>query len=423
MSTFEDVSRLIFASSGGAQVVAMFRLQELAALRYEASVERLQHAGTDTGRLSAFAAVRSAQMNVERAAWSQVAAIAAGAIGFLQTEIHMVEEAVEKYADYAKQVRMVQALTGGTLRQSEQLTNLGVIAGVHPERMAKLTEHLARSQSTGQGQAALSQIGVSASPGNEIDTLQKVIVKLGQMRAGANRTALEMKIVGERGVESLESILMLQGDIIARSNALNANLDAGTMQSIAHLQQNLSLLGQTVLVELIVPLAQKLVPAIDAVVTKIQQVVDGFAKLDKMSHGIAGYSAIFLAIAGAIGVATVASGALAAAYTVLIGQQGIQVTLAGALDALTGNWVAIAAGAAIVTGGVIGFNALNSGQGAAPQNQAATNRFADAADKFAKAVGQMTRGWNDVAGGGLPSNMTAADYAQLSAQRAAGLIG
>jgi hypothetical protein len=376
---------------------------------------------------SNFASLMTAQQNVAKIAAQEAMVTATAAIAVIGAEIALVKEGIEEYGNLARQIRMVSGLTGASTRQAEQFVNLSAVAGVNPAQSARELMQMARTTNTPKGAAAMARLGVT--PGaNELDTFYKIIGSLSKMQDGVQKTRLEMDLFGARGVAALQPFLALQGDIIEASNELTAHLDGKTMAAIAHLQQNVGLLGETFTNNFVIPIAQKIVPALDWLITKIRWLINEFHKLDEALEGIPSLLTVFVGIGVAVGVIVIGLIAWGTAIKAIIALQIIQAGWSAIIAALSGpaGWAALAVAGVVAAGVGISYYASKSGgdgKDAGKDIKDGADKFSGAVNAFGDAVNAHVNNWSKIAGGQLGSGFTEADYAFLAMQNAQGAIG
>lgn len=413
----------MFAAKGISSVISDFQ-------RLEAETERLRQAEArfaSSRTTSNFASLMTAQQNVAKIAAQEAMVTATAAIAVIGAEIALVKEGIEEYGNLARQIRMVSGLTGASTRQAEQFVNLSAVAGVNPAQSARELMQMARTTNTPKGAAAMARLGVT--PGaNELDTFYKIIGSLSKMQDGVQKTRLEMDLFGARGVAALQPFLALQGDIIEASNELTAHLDGKTMAAIAHLQQNVGLLGETFTNNFVIPIAQKIVPALDWLITKIRWLINEFHKLDEALEGIPSLLTVFVGIGVAVGVIVIGLIAWGTAIKAIIALQIIQAGWSAIIAALSGpaGWAALAVAGVVAAGVGISYYASKSGgdgKDAGKDIKDGADKFSGAVNAFGDAVNAHVNNWSKIAGGQLGSGFTEADYAFLAMQNAQGAIG
>ena len=431
MSVTSDICEMVFASKGVSQVIADYQRLENAEIR----IQRLQAraAGVQVSpQMRAQQQVQDAIRNQEQRAVRQAAQEAVTsaelAVGVLKREYELVRSMTEAYVEYGREIQSVRSLTGASVRESEQFVNVARVAGLDAREMTKELAHVAEATRSGEGRAALSQIGVMPIEGEStVQLFGKISEALSRIPDGTRKATLEMQIFSARGLEGLQPLLNMAGDVRKRTLALRADLDGRAVNAITHFQQSSALLGQTVLVDVAYPIIEKLLPAFDSVVNVIQETITAYHALDKQFGGLLSWAVVVGGIATAFLSAVAAVAAFSKAIEALMAVEKVQIVVQAVMDALQGpkGWASIAAAVAIGGAAYIGVNSINNGgQGAdsAKDVKGAATYFKNAATEFGRAVGQFKQ-WGAVAGSQAPPGITEADYAFLAQQNALGAIG
>jgi hypothetical protein len=434
LSVFQDIFSTVFAVSGVSSVIGAFNQQQVAAARLQAAYTRLSNAQS-TGTIAQVnnaqkalnALINQTQNAGVSGAVTAASVQAAGAIRFIHAEIDAVREAVDAYEDYGRQIRTIQGITGSSARQAEQFENLAHIGGINNIQSVLEVIRLNNDFRTPRGKAAFQTIGITpdADP-NSLETFNKVIAKLQGMQDGIKKTGLELDLFGVRGVRALQPFLNIYPDIADKARALDSNLEGGALQAVTHLQQNTELLGRTFLVDFIIPIVQKIIPALDLLVTGVEGVIGAFHKLDAATGGLASWVIIIAGIGAGVVAMTVAF-ANAVKVIELVRAAIIATSAAQAvLDALSGpaGWAALAvAGIVTVGAGAAYYSSQNnSATDAANTTNTAAQTMQNAANTMQDAVNTL-RTWSSAAGDQIGQYLTPQQYAFIVEQRAQGAVG
>lgn len=421
---------------GVSAVVQGFAAQQKAAQQYAAALGTVQQAQAG-GTVSQIAAAHKALGNLvqNQQAAAQVSAVtgaaaaSAGAIGFLRAEIGLVKESVDQYAEYAGSIRTIQQLTGASLAQSEQFRNLSKVAGVGDQQAIREVLALSKDLQSGKGRGALAQLGITPGAGeNELVTFQKVVGALSKMEDGVRKTNIELQLFGARGVKSLLPFLNLQGDIIAKTATFSANLDGGAIASIQHLQQNFGVLGLAIQNDFVIPIVQKILPAIEWMIDGVEGIIKVWHDLDATTHGALSWAAVLLGVgAGVVAIVTAVNNGVKAFKELQIAIKAAAAAQA-LLDLLEGpsGWAVLGvAGVGIAGGAYYLNNQSNSADGAggtANKIDGAADKFGNAVDRFGEAAANAIKSWAGAGGGQIPSNFNEADYTFVRMRTAVGAI-
>jgi len=431
VSIQSDISELIFATRGVSNVIADYQRMENAA----AHLQRLQEkafaapAGPrgDAAQEALRAALRQAeQQGLQRAAQAASYAVSAS-ISLIRTEIAWIEKAVEAYANYGQTIQTIASLSGASLATSEKFANTAKVVGMSSQQSIREVMRLSKDMESAQGRGALSKLGVNAAGKDSLEVFTEATQKLSLMHDGARKTALEMQLFGGKLALSLQPFLHQSADIIAKTNELSAHIDGRAVAAINHFQQSSMLLGQTVLVDLVFPLAGKLLPIIDALITALQFIISVVHKVDEALHGAATWAIIFTGVALAAGSVAVSIAKITEVMKALQVVEKAEIVIQAVLDALKGpaGWVALGAAAAV--GGAAYYSSQqmggsNDANATGGDMKQAANSFQDSVKDFGAAVGNF-KSWSGIGGNETPSGLSATDYAFLVMQGAQGAIG
>lgn len=430
MSLTSDISEIIFATRGVSNVIADYQRIATAEERLQMLQEKAYYAPAGAQRDAAQQAVRDALRQSEQQGLRQAAQEAAyavsGAVNLIKTEIHWVQEAIAAYTDYGKTIQAVASLSGASLQGSEKFTNMARVLGVSGQQEIREVMRLSKDMQSSKGRGALGQLGINPVGKDTLQTFTEATQKLSQMKDSARKTALEMELFGGRLAVSLQPFLHQSADIIAKTDELSAHIDGRAVAAINHFQQSSNLLGQTILVDVVFPIISILLPAIDATINKLQEIIVVVHKMDEMFHGAFSWGAIVIGIALAAGGIAVAFVAAAKALKVLIALQWVENAALAVRDALSGpvGWAALAvAGVVAATVGVAAWTQHGAdGDKTGSDLKESANSFSNSVRDFGASVANF-KSWSGIGGSQTPSGLSETDFQFIQMQNMQGAIG
>ena len=280
-----------------------------------------------------------AAQNLTMAALRQAAAIAAvGAAAVLSAD---------KLVKFGHAVMNIQALTGASGKDSVRAENLFRVSGVGDSQQLREIMRLGKAAFSEEGQSALSQIGVSISGNNGLKMLDSIIDRLNGMQDGLRKTELEEKIFSARGAASLQPLLRMTKEQRSEIDRLSDSFDTNMLPSIQNFQATMAITGQEILQKFVFPIAQSVMPVLITLTGWISDAANAFNTLNTFAGGSIG---VLLGIAAA----ALTLGKVVQVFMLMRKALMLYNVQLAIMDALTGNWAALAAGAAaIVAGGII----------------------------------------------------------------------
>jgi hypothetical protein len=344
--------------------------------------------------------------------------IAGASVKALQSLVGGISDAVQAYTEFGTQVANIRDLTGASAKESAEAAELFRVAGVKDTQAIRDYLRLAKDLQSSQGQQGLGMLGISSTQGeNSVHLLGRIIDKLQQMPAGIQKARVEEELFGTRGAVALQGLLRLTHEQREQALALGDAFGSEGLAAIQSFQFGIAMLGETVMVKLVYPFAQRLLPVLGFIVDKTIVFTAWVGHLNSMTGGVLVFAGAFAAIGTAIaGVMMVIPPLLTALKSVAL--------VEAVIDALAGQWQNLAAGLAV--GAVAGIGLYGIGQfGGSGQsdNTNALNSNTEATQNAANAMNKFTDAWMQANRGGIPRGLQRGDIAELSRQHALGIIG
>lgn len=308
-------------------------------------------------------------------------------IGLLRLFVGEFKRAVEHLLDYVKQVQNIKDLTGGTAQESARLALTFQVAGVAPNTGLREILRIGQANQSPRGSRALQQLGIN--PGSQLSSIKeidRVLDALSRMQNGIRKTQLAMDIFGARGALALQPILRMTQFQREQIRLLGDTFNENALGAVQSFMTSLNLLGATIEQRLVLPFVTQVLPVLTTTIDLVTRLVNWFANLNDSSGGLLAMAVAFGLIGAALGLVIGKVWAFVAALNGAIIKQAI-------LDALSGNYAALAAGAAVglaVGGGIYAFNKLNEDKSGSKVEDN-TKRAADSLDAIKQMIGGGNR--------------------------------
>ena len=385
MSIITDYLQTVFQVSGISSVVGAFARVSQATQQLDYAEQRL----AATGTLSAL----NGLINATRQLGMANLMLSQQAFGAFEGLVRAGEQAIQTYSELAKSIQTVADLSGSTLRESAQAVALFRGAGISDTTAIRDMLRLGRDMSNPAALGALSRLGVVMTPQKSgVQVLKETLAALDRMPDSLLKTSLEVQAFGQRNVVALQTLRMMTHEQRDSLTALGDAVDTKVLPAFTRFQASMNILGLTVLVKIVGPLASKLLPVFQKVVDFTTNVVKGFDKLNEKTGGLAMVGLVFGGIAASIVLIGTGIVYAIAAFQKLNEVLKITDLLEAIADAFSGNWAALAAGLGVAAAGGLALWGLNkwgqsasqsnSGNGPAATMQDAANTFAGAVNDF-----------------------------------------
>ena len=253
----------------------------------------------------------------------------------------------------AREILNIQSLSGSNTKASATFAFSAAAAGLTDTQAVREIIQTARIPQRPQAVQAASKLGIRVNPQEgAVETFNKVLDALSKMQDGIKKTNIEFAMFGASGTRALQPILRMTAGQREAVNALGAAYTRQGAEAIESFEVSGRLLQETFDQRFVMPIMEKVLPALTALIDRVSLLIDWFSDLNDKSGGILAYVTIFTAIAGAVWL-------VIGALTALNAKQVITNTLQAIWDALSGNWGALAAAVAVggvAVGGAIAYN-------------------------------------------------------------------
>ena len=323
----------------------------------------------------------------------------------------------DSYLKFARTVMDVRDLTGASVKEATQATLLARVSGM-PDATA-LREILRSSAAAfkGEGQEALSQLGVAATPNESgLKLINDIANALQGIPDGLRKAEIEEKLFGARGVAAMQPLLRLTQRQREETMRLADDFNGAGLASAQQLTYSFNLLGQTMLQDVIFPIAQQMLPLFQGLTTMVLGMADGWHRLDTALGGVPSWIVGIVALSGAIYSVVRTVMALTKAYEALIAVQAISAALQGPI-----GWGRLAAGVAVAGAGLYGISKAFGDSGSGSDSTA--DKFSRSVDRFGEHVGMMQDAVSQMRGNGIPKALNSFDIGALSQSAALKTIG
>ena len=363
-------------------------------------------AGAAQKARTALTAFNSAQV---QAANSMVIA-AAREVGIITAIGYAASLSADKLVKFGSAVMNIRDLTGASARDSVRAENLFRVSGVGDSQQLRDIMRLGKSAFSEQGQSALSELGVGIS-NNGLTMLDNIIDRLHGVQDGLRKTELEEQIFGARGVAAIQPLLRLTKEQRDATNALSDSFDTNMLPSIQNFQATLALTGQEILQKFVFPLAQAAMPVIITLTGWLADAANAFNVMNNFMGGTLG------AIVGIVGAIT-ALGRVIQVFLLLEKAVELFNVQLGIMDALSGNWGALAAAAGIAIGGGIIYHQLTG------DSNDSVNKNVEALDANTAQLARLGDSFGSINGNGSrPNSLTQTDISTIWRQGRMSSIG
>lgn len=413
MSLVTDVLATVFTITGVQTVANAFNTLQTAQEKLnKAQAASDAKPGSDKLRK----AFEDAQEAAEKAGGAVVGSFIRPAIAGMALLVSAIRDATEEYTKFGVAAMNLRDITGASGADSTKAETLFRGFGINDSQVMRDMLRLSRDTITPKGEQSLGQLGIDPKSGaTGLALLGQVADALDKVKSGTAKAALETDLFGLRGVTALQPYL--RAGKAARDQM--ADLSTVTEQNLAVVQQwelANALLGATWEQKVVFPIMELVMPALVGLVGMLGSVIWFMGQVQQATGGWAGFAAVLLVVAGAVG-------ALIVAWQFYNVTAAITAAWEAVKAAFMGNWGALAAGVAVATTigvGVAGFGAWNNAHPTADgkdantkalsENTAAINRQTDNLGKLNKA-------------GGIPDGLSRFDIQQLARMRALAIIG
>lgn len=414
-----DILQTVFAVKGLNVLLSAFAADGSAQQKLDALQTRINNNNYRgivlkqmTAKLTAAqAAATQAAAEAELAFSGVLAGVGVAALGSI---ISGLQEAVQSYVEFGAQVMNLRDLTGASARESVEAAELFRIAGVRDQQAMRETIKIAKDLASAKGNVGLGMLGISPQAGeNSIHLLGRITDALNRIPPGLQRTEAAEEIFGSRGVQAILPLLRMTEAQRDAVKDLADSFNSDGLDAVQQFQFATSLLGETIMVKLVYPLAQALLPSIIMVTDALTRFIGWVGNLNQQTHGL-------LAMAVAFGAIGLAVGTVIAVIPPLLAALRSVALVEAVMDALAGNWANLAIGAAIGIGGGLIIGGLGSAQS---ENTSALNANTESNMRVAGAMNRFNDNWQQSNRGGIPTGLQRGDIAELARQRALGIIG
>jgi hypothetical protein len=260
----------------------------------------------------------------------------------VQTVGDALEKMLHKVEEEGNAIMNLRQISGATTSQAAQFTIMANLAGVKPEQISQDASKLSMAVRSQHAEHALGMLGIRGQlTGNSLEQFGKVLDALGKMQNGMRKTRIENDIFGNEGATALQPLLRLSGEQRNAAMDLGVHFDPAVLDTIHEFHAALALLGETLVQRIALPLASKVLPPLTRFVEFLTQAVGWVANLAGAADGFLGYVVVFGLIAAAIATVITALKELAIWEAVV--------------DALSGNWGAIAGAVAVGAAAGVGI--------------------------------------------------------------------
>lgn len=410
-----DVLQTIFAVKGLSSLISAFNADAAAQQRMVGIQSRLDQQSAlgavsialHNEMLHETANAAQAATNAQIAFLTVIGGAAVKAIQGIVTGLH---DAVQAYVEYGDQVMAIRDLTGASARESAQAAELFRVAGVKDTQAIREYLKVAKDLTSGQGRMGLSQLGISPASGeNTVHLFTRIIDQLGKMPAGMQRTLAMEELFGARGAAALAPLLRMTQQQREAALGLGDAFDTTALAGIQAFQNGVAYLGQAILVQLVYPLANALLPVLNLAISGFTKFSNLLKSIPSWVVGVAALAGAFAGIGGAIaGIMLVVPPLIAALRSIAV--------VEAIIDALAGQWQNLFAGAvagAAAGIGIYGIGQLTGGD-ASNENTSAVNANTSSNLRVAGAMDKFTDSWQEFNRGGIPRGLQRGDVAELN---------
>jgi hypothetical protein len=326
------------------------------------------------------------------------------------------------YVRFGNEVMNVQDMTGASAKDAARALTLMQVAGVNDIQTARELLRLNQAVFNPTAMTALAKLGISPNPNQSgLELMEKVFDRLQKMPNSMRKTGIMEDIFGVRGVAAILPVLRMSREQRQQVYSLADSYNTRLLPAVQQTQFAFGMLGQTIMMQLIFPIAEKLLPLFGATTQALVTIIAWVNKLDQTLGGV--FSWVVAIVAALAGFALAARGIaiLIHAIKLLNIQLGITALLKAAV---TGDMRAVAMVAA-VAGIAIGASIwahYNNPERDSKEDRAA-QKMERAVDKFESAVNRMVSGLNPLHGNGVPSGLKEIDIMALNRMVGLGAIG
>jgi len=309
------------------------------------------------------------------------------------------QQALRRFVEFGGQVQSIAQETGASFREAAQITTLFQVAGISDMQRMRDLVRLSNDLKDPNALAGLGKLGVTPSYSKSgVQLFNEIADALGRMKDGLYKTQAEEQIFGQRGVTALQPLLRMSHAQRQETLDLANAFDTRMLPVMQQYQVASALLGQTIMIKLVYPLANAFLP----VMLKAVRLVTGAVNLfDRLNNAFGGTLSVLIGVAVATytigrGI-TLLVGAYKAFNAVLQTNAKLQVLLTALQGPKGLAQVAVALG--VAGAAAYGINKLLEPK--QEKKDDSSNRFSDAVDKFSGAIDT----WTSFNRGGIPKGL------------------
>lgn len=424
MGVITDTLATFFSVSGVATLINAYQAVQAAETRLMNAQQAVNAtmAGTAARRRAVTNlnnALASASQAAAAAELATAGVIAGVGVAALSTLTSGLREAISAYVEFGRQVSDIKDLTGASAKEAAQAAELFRVAGVKDATAVRDFIRLSKDFRTAQGNSGLLALGISPTNmnGDAMALFDQIANKLNAMQDGVRKTQIMEELFGARGATAMLPLLRMTEEQRHQVQALGDAFNSEGLAAIQEFTFASNLLGETLMVKVAYPIAQRLLPILTGLTNAVIGVLDAFGRINEATHGILGMALAFGAVGTAIGAIMIAIPPLIAALSSLAVVEAV-------VDAFAGQWQNLAAGLAIGAIAGIGLGAL-SGSFNSPmqENTSALQHNNELLAQNNTNLARIADTFLKQSQGGIPKGFQSGDVNELLRQMALGAIG